>query len=39
MEDVECFLQPTKDVVHSIASGLMNHGLVLNALMFYLNSI
>ena len=35
MDDIECFLQPTKDVVHSIASGLMNHGLVLNALMFH----
>ena len=35
MEDIECFLQSEKDVFDSIASGLIDHGLVLNALMFY----
>ena len=38
MEDIECFLQSEKEVQKSIASGLIDHGLVLNALMFYLNS-
>jgi 8-oxo-dGTP pyrophosphatase MutT (NUDIX family) len=38
MEDIECFLQSEKEVRKSIASGLIDHGLVLNALMFYLKS-
>jgi 8-oxo-dGTP pyrophosphatase MutT (NUDIX family) len=37
MEDIECFLQQESEVQRSIASGLIDHGLVLNALMFYLN--
>jgi 8-oxo-dGTP pyrophosphatase MutT (NUDIX family) len=37
MEDIECFLLPEKDVAQYIASGRIEHGLVLNALMFYLN--
>jgi 8-oxo-dGTP pyrophosphatase MutT (NUDIX family) len=35
MEDIECFLLPEKDVVQYIAFGYIEHGLVLNALMFY----
>jgi ADP-ribose pyrophosphatase YjhB (NUDIX family) len=37
MEDIECFLQSEAEVQRSIASGLIDHGLVLNALMFCLN--
>ncbi len=37
MEDIECFLQPETEVLHRIATGSIDHGLVLNALMFYLN--
>ena len=37
MEDIECFLQSKEAVQQSITSGLIDHGLVLNALMFYVN--
>lgn len=36
MEDIECILQPESDVLQRITSGEIDHGLVLNALMFYL---
>jgi len=35
MEDIECFVQPKEAIHHSISTGAINHGLVLNALMFY----
>lgn len=35
MEDIECFLEPEKDVFERIRNGSINHGLVLNGLMFY----
>ncbi len=35
MEDIECFLLPKKDVFRRIETGDIDHGLVLNALMFY----
>ncbi len=37
MEDIECFLKSELQVMELIATGSLNHGLVLNALMFYLN--
>jgi 8-oxo-dGTP pyrophosphatase MutT (NUDIX family) len=39
MEDIECFLLPVPDVMQHVASGVIDHGLVLNALMFYQNLI
>jgi ADP-ribose diphosphatase len=36
MEDIACFLRPEKEVLKYIATGDINHGLVLNALMFYI---
>lgn len=36
MEDIECFLLKRQEVRAMIADGSLNHGLVLNALMFYL---
>lgn len=38
MEDIECFLLPEKEVLQRIATGYIEHGLVLNALMFYMRS-
>jgi 8-oxo-dGTP pyrophosphatase MutT (NUDIX family) len=35
MEDIECFLLPDREVFRLIATGAIDHGLVLNALMFY----
>lgn len=35
MEDIECLLFPEKDVLQMVDQGLIDHGLVLNALMFY----
>ena len=35
MEDIECFLLPDREVFKLIATGAIDHGLVLNALMFY----
>jgi 8-oxo-dGTP pyrophosphatase MutT (NUDIX family) len=35
MEDIECFLQSYEEVEAQIREGAINHGLVLNALMFY----
>lgn len=35
MEDIETFLVPEKEVWEYIATGAIDHGLVLNALMFY----
>ncbi len=35
MEDIECFLHPENDVLKTAVSGAIDHGLVLNALMFY----
>lgn len=35
MEDINCFLKSRNDVSAMIKSGDINHGLVLNALMFY----
>lgn len=37
MEDIECLPLPEKEVLRHIATGAIDHGLVLNALMFYLN--
>ena len=37
MEDIECFLLSEKAVSSRIAAGDIEHGLVLNALMFYQN--
>lgn len=37
MEDIECILKSEADVRKKIESGSIDHGLVLNALMFYLN--
>jgi 8-oxo-dGTP pyrophosphatase MutT (NUDIX family) len=37
MEDIECFLLPEREVLRHIATGDIDHGLVLNALMFYMN--
>jgi len=38
MEDIESFLLTEKEISSRIAAGDIDHGLVLNALMFYLNS-
>ena len=38
MEDIESFLLAEKEISSRIAAGDIDHGLVLNALMFYLNS-
>lgn len=38
MEDIECFLQHEEDVHNLVTTGAIDHGLVLNALMFYMNS-
>lgn len=38
MEDIHCFLESEKAIKNLISSGELNHGLVLNALMFYQNS-
>ncbi|MDR3628862.1 MAG: NUDIX hydrolase [Desulfocapsaceae bacterium] len=35
MEDIECFSLPEKEVLKLIATGDIDHGLVLNALMFH----
>lgn len=35
MEDIECILQHEDVVLEQIRSGIIDHGLVLNALMFY----
>ncbi len=35
MEDIECILEPENAVMQRIASGNIDHGLVLNALTFY----
>lgn len=35
MEDIECFTLPKEEVLRLIATGDINHGLVLNALMFF----
>lgn len=35
MEDIECILEPVDKVMQRIESGDIDHGLVLNALMFY----
>lgn len=37
MEDINCFLRSEKEVLTLIERGDLNHGLVLNALMFYSN--
>ncbi len=37
MEDIECFLRSEKETIELIATGAIDHGLVLNALMFYMN--
>lgn len=37
MEDINCFLKSKKEVLKLIEHGELNHGLVLNALMFYFN--
>lgn len=36
MEDIECFLLPEQELLKRLATGYIEHGLVLNALMFYL---
>lgn len=36
MEDIECILQSEREVRQRIISGEIDHGLVLNALMFYM---
>ena len=38
MEDIECFLRPAPEVLASVVAGEIDHGLVLNALMFYANA-
>lgn len=38
MEDIECFILTAEEISRQIASGKINHGLVLNALTFYFNS-
>jgi 8-oxo-dGTP pyrophosphatase MutT (NUDIX family) len=35
MEDIECFSLPIPEVMKLVAQGDINHGLVLNALMFF----
>lgn len=35
MEDIECLLEPEQQVLERIKNGTIDHGLVLNALMFY----
>jgi 8-oxo-dGTP pyrophosphatase MutT (NUDIX family) len=35
MEDIDCFLRPEEEVMQLIATGAIDHGLVLNALAFY----
>lgn len=35
MEDIECILRPEREVLQMISTGGIDHGLVLNALMFY----
>ncbi|WP_051309099.1 NUDIX hydrolase [Desulfogranum japonicum] len=35
MEDIECFLRSYKEVTALVRQGTIDHGLVLNALMFY----
>lgn len=37
MEDIHCFLASKKNIDELITRGELNHGLVLNALMFYQN--
>lgn len=36
MEDIECMVKSEEDVLELLDSGQIDHGLVLNALMFYL---
>lgn len=35
MEDIDCFLEPEGEVFGRISNGSIDHGLVLNGLMFY----
>lgn len=35
MEDIECLMEPEREVMERIQNGSIEHGLVLNALMFY----
>ncbi len=35
MEDIECMLRTEEEVARMIGTGMIEHGLVLNALMFY----
>lgn len=35
MEDIECFLESEEEVFARVCNGSIDHGLVLNALMFY----
>lgn len=37
MEDIACFLKSEKEVMELVTTGGIDHGLVLNALMFYAN--